>query len=68
MNITEVMTLIIVLQEKREEWIDMLRGFGMLLVVIGHSRYSDILEKFNYGFHMPLFVLAGFLFHETKCR
>lgn len=28
---------------KREEWIDMLRGFGMLLVVIGHSRCPDVL-------------------------
>ena len=54
---------------KREEWIDMLRGFGMLLVIIGHSRCPDVLEKFIYGFHMPLFfVLSGFLFHETKCR
>ena len=54
---------------KREEWIDMLRGFGVLLVIIGHSRCPDVLEKLIYGFHMPLFfVLSGFLFHETKCR
>ena len=54
---------------KREKWIDMLRGFGMFLVIIGHAQCPDVLEKFIYGFHMPLFfVLSGFLFHETKCR
>lgn len=42
---------------KREEWIDMLSGFGMLLVIIGHSRCPDILAKFIYGFHMPLLFM-----------
>lgn len=42
---------------KREEWIDMLSGFGMLLVIIGHSRCPDVLAKFIYGFHMPLLFM-----------
>lgn len=51
---------------KREKWIDMLRGFGMFLVIIGHAQCPDVLEKFIYGFHMPLlFMLLWNKFKKT---
>ena len=63
---------------KRIEWIDALKGFATLLVVLGHCidgyktaylfpKYQDIfvsLYAFIYSFHMPLFFLvSGYLFH-----
>lgn len=46
---------------KREVWIDILRGIGILLVVLGHTS-PPFLLKIIYGFHMPLFfMIAGYL-------
>lgn len=56
--------------EKRNETIDILRGMGVILVIIGHLRHmipGD--SKTNlviYSFHMPLFLLvSGYLFAAT---
>lgn len=41
-------------------WIDMMKGFGIIAVVVGHV--ADI--RYVFVFHMPLFfILAGFTFH-----
>ena len=46
---------------ERIEWIDQVKGFGIFLVVYGHN--FPVIEKYIYGFHMPLFfIIAGF-FH-----
>ena len=56
--------------KQREDWIDYLRGIGIVLMVIGHVGYASILRpllKWIFGFHMPLFfVLSGFLFNRQK--
>lgn len=52
---------------KRIEWIDALRGFGILLVVIGHLKPAAPLERYIYSVHMFLFFsISGYLFHEEK--
>lgn len=52
---------------KRIEWIDALRGFGILLVVIGHLKPAAPLERYIYAVHMFLFFsISGYLFHEEK--
>lgn len=46
---------------ERLVWIDALRGFAILLVIVGHT--SPPFQKLIYGFHMPLFfILSGFIF------
>lgn len=36
-------------------------------MVVGHMHYNDFIEKFIYGFHMPLFFfLSGYLHHTPK--
>jgi fucose 4-O-acetylase-like acetyltransferase len=49
---------------KRIEYIDIARGIGILLVVMGHNDFSAIspfLHKLIYSFHMPLFFfLSGY--------
>lgn len=55
--------------KKRERWIDCCRGFGIALMVVGHSQPPEVLEKFIYGFHMPLFfVISGYCFSEEKWK
>lgn len=55
---------------QRLAWIDNLKAYGIILVVIGHSivlsadyAYTGLLMKLIYSFHMPLFFfISGFLF------
>lgn len=53
-------------EKKRLEYIDIAKGIGIFLVVLGHTRYPytrDII----YSFHMPLFFfLSGYLFTLEK--
>lgn len=51
-------------RKKRVEWIDIAKGFAMILVVIGHTAFStskqEILRAMIFSFHMPLFfILSG---------
>lgn len=48
--------------EKRISWIDMTKGYGVLLVIIGHM-YIFNLSSWIYSFHMPLFLfISGYVF------
>jgi acyltransferase len=54
---------------KRVEWIDVAKGIGIALVVLGHI--GDSLPKglsaYIYSFHMPLFFfLSGYLYKNKK--
>ncbi len=51
---------------KRDETIDIAKGIGIILVVIGHCAVSDsqqLMRNFIYMFHIPLFFfLSGYFF------
>ena len=50
-------------QSKRIEWIDALKGFGMILVILGHMTIPEFLRRCIFSFHMPLFFLiSGYLY------
>lgn len=54
---------------KRLQYVDFLKGFAILCVVVGHiaafNPKCDLLIDFVYSFHMPLFFfISGFLFHK----
>lgn len=58
-------------KNKQIEWINILRGFAIFLIVFGHAiGYSKGLTKLSRylsSFYVPLFFLiAGYLFHENK--
>ena len=63
--------------KKKIEWLAVLQGFSMLLVVIGHVSLTNQpgdpstpiatgIERTIYTFHMPLFIfISGWLFYFT---
>ena len=50
----------------RDTTIDVLKGIGIILVVIGHSCCPQLLNDFIFSFHMPLFFIASGYFFEMK--
>lgn len=66
--------------KKKIQWLAVLQGFSMLLVVIGHVDLTNIpcdpntpiasaIHKCIYSFHMPLFMfISGWLFYYTCIR
>lgn len=64
-------------KKKKIEWLAVLQGFSMLLVVIGHVTLTNVpsdsstpiatgIERIIYSFHMPLFIfISGWLFYFT---
>lgn len=52
---------------KRNVLLDMMRGWAIILVVLGHAGVSDIVRTFIYSFHMPLFFfISGFFCSDRK--
>ncbi|MFD1953721.1 acyltransferase family protein [Paenibacillus thailandensis] len=48
---------------KREIWIDVAKGLGIIAVVLGHSNPDSTVSHYIYWFHMPLFFfLSGYTF------
>lgn len=53
--------------KKRLPWLDVGKGLGMVLVMLGHSDIPDPIKTYIYTFHMPLFFfLSGYLFSIKK--
>lgn len=51
----------------RQRWIDIVKGIGIILMVIGHADAPRLLKIWIYGFHMPLFfIIAGYTFNRNK--
>ena len=51
----------------RQRWIDIVKGIGIILMVIGHADAPTFLKIWIYGFHMPLFfIIGGYLFNREK--
>ncbi|MFD2611106.1 acyltransferase family protein [Paenibacillus gansuensis] len=55
---------------KRIEWIDVAKGIGIILVVMGHtSSITSDAARMIFSFHMPLFFfLSGFVFSASKYK
>ena len=52
---------------ERIEYIDVAKGIGMLLVIMGHAFPAGRITKIIYSLHMPLFfILSGFTVNPDK--
>ena len=50
------------MKEKRLDWLDVAKGFGILLVIFAHTDNS-MFRSLIYTFHVPLFFfLSGYVF------
>lgn len=68
------------MDSKKIDWLAVLQGLSMLLVVIGHVSLTNVprdpttpiatgIEKVIYSFHMPLFIfISGWLYYYTCIR
>ncbi len=56
------------MNKKRLDYLDMTKGIGIILVVIGHSTFAgDHLLTWIASFHMPLFfIVTGMLLQHTQ--
>lgn len=54
------------MQDNRDELWDVLKGIGIILVILGHM---GLWNEFIYSFHMPLFFfLSGVLYKNRTCK
>lgn len=55
----------ILITEQRIEYIDIYRGIGILLMIMGHVTFGAYFDKFIHAFHVPIFFfISGFLFKK----
>lgn len=45
--------------KKRIEWVDVVKGMAVPLIILGHTAQSQTLITYIYSFHMPLFFLLS---------
>lgn len=54
------------LKVRDENW-DVVKGLGILLVIMGHSNLPATIYYGIYAFHMPLFfIVSGIFFSDRK--
>lgn len=54
-------------QPIRDRSIDILKGFGIILMVLGHIGFGDPFSQFCASFYMPLFyVISGYLLNDKR--
>ena len=53
----------------KQNWIDAVKGFVIILVLWGHVDLPPVWHKLIYAFHVPFFfILSGFLYNPPKYR
>jgi fucose 4-O-acetylase-like acetyltransferase len=51
------------------KWIDITKGIGIILVILGHNNFNQFLLSLIFSFHMPMFFfINGYLFHYVKYK
>lgn len=55
------------IQKVRLAWLDIMKGIGIILVVMGHVYSNKMIFNWLYSFHMPLFfIAAGWLYKKKE--
>ena len=54
-------------QNSRIDWIDVFKGWGIMLIVVGHLPVPFFFREWIFSFHVPLFFfISGFLYKPGK--
>ena len=56
------------MDKTRETWVDIAKGIGIILVIIGHANCPNLPHGIIYSFHMPLFFFLSRLFISRQCE
>ena len=52
--------------KQRFDEIDILKSFGIILMIMGHIGFGSIFDYWIHAFHMPMFYLiSGFLYKKS---
>lgn len=54
------------MNQSRITFIDVFRGGGILLMVMGHIGFGGMFDKFIHAFHMPMFFFVSGYFYHSK--
>lgn len=55
------------MEKTRYDWVDIAKGFGIILMVFGHIVECKLVYNWISSFHMPLFFfLSGYVFNTDK--
>ncbi len=50
----------------RLDYMDIFRGFGIILMIMGHIGFGDLFDYFIHAFHMPMFFFVSGFFFSSK--
>ena len=51
----------------RCDYIDILRCFSIVVMIMGHVYFGNVFNKIIHSFHMPIwFVISGYFFNSDK--
>ena len=53
-------------KERRVEYIDLFRSFGIILMIMGHIKYGNHFDKWIHAFHMPMFFFVSGWFYRSR--
>ncbi len=53
-------------QNNRNVELDLMKGLGMLAVILAHSKVPMLAHDFLYSFHMPLFFVVGGYLYKSR--
>ena len=53
-------------EQSRVTYVDVFRGLGILLMVMGHIGFGGAFDKFIHAFHMPMFFFVSGYFYRKK--
>ena len=52
---------------KRLTYMDIFRGMGIILMIMGHVGFGKVFDHFIHAFHMPMFFfISGFFYNRNK--
>ncbi len=54
------------IKKLRVEYIDILKGIGIILMIMGHIGFSGIFDFYIHAFNMPLFFFVSGYLYKTK--
>ena len=52
--------------ENRIEYVDIYRGIGIVLMIMGHIWFGSYFDKFIHAFHMPMFFFISSFFYRKN--